>query len=290
MAAPSAKPVRSKDNPTKELPAPGNGKGSSALGRVSRNGVLALPLRHWGKIAGVVAVLAVIGAAYAYWHYTTLHPSTDNAYVEANTVHVASAISGVVSEVAVKSFAPVKSGDVLVRIDQPRFEAQLKAAEARLAAVQQQKGNVAEAQAAVQQARAELDNATLKSPIDGILGKVSIQPGSLARAGVPIIPIVENANWWIDANFKETDLTRIRAGQKATVTIDIYPGHVFTGTVEAISPVSTNAFSLLPPENATGSWIKLTQRFPVHVSLTLKPDDPQMRLGASANVTVDTTD
>jgi membrane fusion protein (multidrug efflux system) len=107
---------------------------------------------------------------------------------------------------------------------------------------------------------------------------------------VPIIPIVENANWWIDANFKETDLTRIRAGQKATVTIDIYPGQEFSGTVEAISPVSTNAFSLLPPENATGSWIKLTQRFPVHVGLTLKPGDPQMRLGASANVTVDTTD
>ena len=72
--------------------------------------------------------------------------------------------------------------------------------------------------------------------------------------------------------------------------VDIYPGHAFSGEVEAVSPVSTSAFSLLPPENATGNWIKLTQRFPVRVSLTLKPDDPPMRIGASASVTVDTTD
>jgi membrane fusion protein (multidrug efflux system) len=246
--------------------------------------------RHWGKIVSGFAVLAVAGAAYFYWQYATQHPSTDNAYVEANTVQIAPSVSGVVSEVLVKSFAPVKAGDVLLRIDQPRFETRLKAAQARLRASQAQKANVEEAQTAVEQARVELDNAALKSPVDGIVGKVSIRPGSMAKAGAPIFPIVDSSNWWVDANFKETDLTRIHPGQKATVAVDIYPGREFSGVVEAVSPASTSAFSLLPADNATGNWIKLTQRFPVRVSLSLKPDDPAMRLGASANVTVDTTD
>jgi membrane fusion protein (multidrug efflux system) len=235
-------------------------------------------------------VLALAGATYAYWQYVTQHPSTDNAYVQANTVQIAPSVSGLVGEVAVKSFATVKAGDVLLRIDQSRLEAQLKAAQARLRASQAQTANVEEAQAAVEQARIEFDNATIKSPVDGIVGKVSIRPGSMARAGVPIFPIVDSSSWWVDANFKETDLTRIHPGQKATVTVDIYPSREFSGVVEAVSPASTSAFSLLPPENATGNWIKLTQRFPVRVSLSLKPDDPAMRLGASASVTVDTTD
>jgi membrane fusion protein (multidrug efflux system) len=94
----------------------------------------------------------------------------------------------------------------------------------------------------------------------------------------------------VDANFKETDLTRIHPGQKATVTVDMYPDHQFTGVVEAVGPASTSAFSLLPAQNASGNWIKLTQRFPVRVSLSLNSDDPPMRVGASANVSVDTTE
>ncbi len=247
-------------------------------------------LSHWPAIVSIVAVLAAAGAGYAYWQYSSLHPSTDNAYIQANVVQIAPTVSGVVDEVAVKSFAPVKAGDVLVKIDLPRFEAALKGAQDRLRLAQAQKSNVEEAQAGVQRAQQELDSATIKAPVDGIVGKVLIRPGTLARAGVSLFPIVDNSHWWVDANFKETDLTRIHAGEKATVYVDIYPDHAFSGEVEAVSPVSTSAFSLLPPENATGSWIKLTQRFPVRVSLTLQPSDPPMRIGASASVTVDTTD
>jgi membrane fusion protein (multidrug efflux system) len=246
--------------------------------------------RHWPKLVGAIAILAAAGSGYAYWQYSALHPSTDNAYIQANVVQIAPAVSGVVDEVAVKSFAPVKAGDVLVKIDLQRFEAALKGAQDRLRLAQAQKSNVEEAQAGVQRAQLEYDSATIKSPIDGIVGKVLIRPGTLARAGVSMFPIVDNSRWWVDANFKETDLTRIHAGEKATVYVDIYPDHAFSGEVEAVSPVSTSAFSLLPPENATGSWIKLTQRFPVRVSLTLQPGDPPMRIGASASVTVDTTD
>ena len=128
-----------------------------------------------------------------------------------------------VDEVAVKSFAPVKAGDVLLKIDLSRFEAALKGAQDRLRLAQAQKSNIEEAQAGVQRAQQELDSATIKAPVDGIVGKVLIRPGTLAQAGVSLFPIVDNSQWWVDANFKETDLTRIATGQKATVYVDIDP-------------------------------------------------------------------
>ncbi len=186
-------------------------------------------LSHWPAIVSVVGLLAAIGAGYAYWQYSSLHPSTDNAYIQANVVQIAPTVSGVVDEVAVKSFAPVKAGDVLLKIDLPRFEAALKGAQDRLRLAQAQKSNIEEAQAGVQRAQQELDSATIKAPVDGIVGKVLIRPGTLARAGVSLFPIVDNSHWWVDANFKETDLTRIHAGEKATVYVDIYPDHAFSG-------------------------------------------------------------
>jgi membrane fusion protein, multidrug efflux system len=291
MQPSSIKPGRPKDSAgnTPSALQPGAPKPSAVQpGRLPS--LLALPLRHWGKIVSVLAVLAVAGATYAYWQYTTLHPSTDNAYIEANAVQISPGLSGEVAEVNVKSFDKVKTGDVLLKLKQPQLEEQLKAAEAGLQAAQARKANVEAAQAAVDQARTALDAATIKSPVDGIVGNITIRPGSVVRAGTPLFPIVDNAKWWVDANFKETDLTRIHPGQKATVTVDMYPGQEFSGTVEAVSPVSTTAFSLLPPQNASGNWIKLTQRFPVRISLTLNADDPPMRVGASASVTVDTTD
>jgi len=292
MRPSSTKSARAKDTSGNVPPASEASRPSSPLAVPLRHGrsLLAGSLRHWGKIVGVLAVLVVAGATYAYWHYVTLHPSTDNAYVEANTVQISPGVSGEVAEVDVKSFQTVKTGDVLLKIDQPRLEEQLKTAEANLQAVQARKANTQAAQAAVEKARAALDTGTIKSPVDGTVGKISIRPGSVARAGVPLFPIVDDSKWWVDANFKETDLTRIHPGQKATVSVDMYPGQEFSGVVEAISPASTTAFSLLPPQNSSGNWIKLTQRFPVRISLSLKPDDPAMRVGASASVTVDTTD
>jgi membrane fusion protein (multidrug efflux system) len=257
-------------------------------------------LRSWPALAGLLATLAIIAAGYAYWHYSVLHPSTDNAYVQANIVPIAPLTSGLVTEVNAKEFATVKAGDVLARLDPAPFEAALKAAEAKLTLAQQQatgpaaqspaaKANIDQAQAGVDQARLELDHATIKAPVDGIIGKVRVRPGSIAKAGTPLFPLIDTSKWWVDANFKETDLARIEAGQKATITIDLFPSHEFSGEVEAVSPASGAAFSLLPAENSTGNWVKTTQRFPVRVALTLKPDDPEMRIGASASVTVDTT-
>ncbi len=182
----------------------------------------------------------------------------------------------------------------------PPFDAALKAAEARLSLAQQQSGtapaqspaakaSISQAQAAVDQARLELDHATIKAPVDGIVGTVLIRPGTLARAGVSLFPIVDKSKWWVDCKFQGNGSRSHRTGSEGNRYIDLFPSHEFTGEVEAISPASAAAFSLLPAENATGSWVKVTQRFPVRVSLTLQPNDPTMRLGASASVTVDTT-
>jgi membrane fusion protein (multidrug efflux system) len=86
-------------------------------------------------------------------------------------------------------------------------------------------------------------------------------PGSFVHAGAPLFTLVETREVWVDANFKETDLPRIEPGQPAEVQIDLLPGESFQGRVESLSPASGTAFSLLPPENATGNWVKVTQRF-----------------------------
>jgi membrane fusion protein (multidrug efflux system) len=146
-------------------------------------------------------------------------------------------------------------------------------------------------------AAAQLDKAThervrthVTAPATGWVSNVTLRPGTVVQAGTPVFAIVEEGNWWVDANFKETDLGRIKPGQPATIRIDMYPGSVLEGVVESISAGSGATFSVLPPENATGNWVKVTQRFPVRVKITSTPNpDKPLRLGASAEVRVDTT-
>jgi membrane fusion protein, multidrug efflux system len=146
-------------------------------------------------------------------------------------------------------------------------------------------------------AAAQLDKATedrvkthVLAPGNGWLSNVRLRPGAVLQAGTPAFALVEDSDWWVAANFKETDLARIKAGQPATISLDMYPGYTLDGTVESISPGSGALFSVLPPENATGNWVKITQRFPVRVKITSAHDaDRPLRVGASAKVTVDTT-
>lgn len=125
---------------------------------------------------------------------------------------------------------------------------------------------------------------------DGIVSNVSLRPGATVQAGTPLFAIIGSNEWWVNANFKETDLARIRLGQPATVRLDMYPTVKFDGVVDSISAGSGATFSVLPPENATGNWVKVTQRFPVRIRITNPPHDPAapLRVGASATVTVDT--
>ena len=93
---------------------------------------------------------------------------------------------------------------------------------------------------------------------------------------------------WVEADYRETDLTYLRPGQKAVVTIDTYPGRKFNATVTSVSPGTGSTFSLLPPENATGNWVKVVQRVPVRLALDSVGDDTPLEAGLSVNVEVDT--
>ena len=103
-----------------------------------------------------------------------------------------------------------------------------------------------------------------------------------------MMPLIEDNTAWLQANYKEKDVGLLKVGMTADVVLDMYPDVTYQGQVEALSPASGSSFSLLPPENATGNWVKVPQRFPVRVKFTDLKNKPLLRVGASADVTIDT--
>jgi membrane fusion protein, multidrug efflux system len=358
------KALKSADDPTKRLVPDAAQKDDDAAetetpGRIG----------PWKMALAAILVAGVAASTYGYAHYSTLHPSTSDAYVGANIVRIAPLVAGRVAKVDVHDFQSVHAGDILVQIDKKPLLASLAGAEARLALARQQaaadeagvsaaeaqlaeaqaqledtqrqtervldlagkgdaskserddakarlktaKASVAAAKASLRQARQQLgktgdananvkaaaaavtsakldlEHSTIAAPVDGIVGGVNIRPGAVVGVGTALFPLVDTDHWWVDANFKETDLQRIKPGQPAHVTLDLYPSHEIRGVVEALSPASGAAFSLLPPENATGNWVKVTQRFPVRIRLQTDSQTPQLRIGASTDVRIDTT-
>jgi membrane fusion protein (multidrug efflux system) len=145
------------------------------------------------------------------------------------------------------------------------------------------------AQAKVDQAALDLRRATIMAPGDGIVSQIdNIRPGTYLTAGRPAFSLVSNNNLWIDANLKETDLTFVKTGQEATISVDTYPGVDFVAEVESIGAGTGSEFSALPAQNATGNWVKVVQRIPVRLKLEPKPDQPQLRAGMSVEVEIDT--
>jgi len=179
-------------------------------------------------------------------------------------------------------------------------KAAVGSAEAALSASKQQldvlNADIAQAVAAVAQARADLDTARLnvgyaeiRSPIDGYVGNRAAQVGAYVSAGTYLLTIVPAHGLWVDANFKEDQLARMRTGQSATIVADVLPGRVFHGHVLSLAPATGAVFSVIPPENATGNFTKIVQRVPVRIAL----DDGdatlgKIRPGLSTYATVDT--
>lgn len=149
-------------------------------------------------------------------------------------------------------------------------------------------GQIQAAQAALGIAESNLSDTTVTAACNGMLSQLNLRPGDSVTLGRPNFVLVCNQHWWVDANYKETDLARIRLGQSATVTVDMYPNHPFHGKVMSINPASGAAFSLLPPENATGNWVKVTQRVPVRIEILDATPHYPLRVGTSAEVTIDT--
>ncbi len=193
--------------------------------------------------------------------------------------------------------------DLLSRQQADDDEAAYQAAQASLAVARAQlveaqhklgtPGNdneaVRAARAAMEKAQWDLDHTEVHASCNGYIAELGLQPGDSVQVGQPGFALICNDRYWVDANFKETELDRIRVGQPVDVTVDMYPGHHFHGEVQSISGATGVAFSLLPPENATGNWVKVTQRVPVRVRITDPTPDLPLRVGTSAAITVDTT-
>jgi membrane fusion protein (multidrug efflux system) len=147
----------------------------------------------------------------------------------------------------------------------------------------------AQAKAALDQAKLDLKHTLLVAPINGIATQVdNIQLGRFVAAGNPILSVIDDSAPWVDANPKETDITYLRIGQRATVQIDTFPGHKFHGSVVSIAPGTGSQFSILPAQNASGNWIKVVQRVPLRIAFDPGEDTHLLRSGMSAVVEIDT--
>jgi membrane fusion protein (multidrug efflux system) len=146
-----------------------------------------------------------------------------------------------------------------------------------------------QAAAALEQAQRDLDHTLLRAPIDGMATQVdSIQLGRFVTAGTPVFSVIDDSAPWVDANPKETDITNLQIGQRATVFVDTFPDTTFSGTVESVSPGTGAQFAILPPQNASGNWVKVVQRVPLRVHLDNNPMLSKLRAGMSAIVEIDT--
>ena len=132
-----------------------------------------------------------------------------------------------------------------------------------------------------------IKRATLVAPFDGIISQLP-RAGDFARSGAPLFSIVSGEEMWIEANFKETDLTHMTVGQPVEVHIDTYPGRPFKGHITSISQATGAEFSVLPAQNSTGNWIKVVQRIPVRISVDDQSAGPALRAGMSVVIAVDT--
>lgn len=258
---------------------------------------------------------------FVLWLYGKYYVSTDDAYVNANVVEMTPRVTGQVDAIYVSNNQYVKQGDRLFQIDRAPFvtaqeqaqatfeksEAELTharmTADRTLALVKkhflsQQEGdnvtanlkdaeaNHALSKATLEQANLNLEWTTVTAPANGYITNFSLRQGDVVPANQPLFALISDQEYWVDANFKETELQHIKPHQVVSVHVDMYPHHTFKGTVESLSNGTGAAFSLLPPQNATGNWVKVAQRIPVRVRITDPTQQFPLRIGTSASVTV----
>jgi membrane fusion protein, multidrug efflux system len=153
----------------------------------------------------------------------------------------------------------------------------------------EQRAQYLAAEAKLREAERNLRLTQVLAPFTGVATNVNaIAPGAFLAAGQQAISMVATQSPWADTNLRETDLTYVRPGDQATVRVDTYPDHPFAGHVQTINPATGAVFALIPPQNASGNWVKVVQRVPVRIAIDTGPGDPALRNGLSATVTIDT--
>lgn len=143
------------------------------------------------------------------------------------------------------------------------------------------------AQAELEQAQNDLTHVNIYAPADGVVSKV-IETGQYISPNSTTMLLIANSNLWIEANFTEKEMANIKVGQSVDIDVDYAPDDSWKGHVKSISPATGSEYSVIPAQNATGNWVKITQRIPVRIQIEPKDNAPQLRAGMSANVTVDT--
>jgi membrane fusion protein (multidrug efflux system) len=198
----------------------------------------------------------------------------------------------------------LRKDDIIPQSDYDAVQANLKATSAQQSTAQDQvtvarqqvvaaQQQIAVAQAVVKQRQSDLDNAqlqlsytTLVAPANGIVSKKSVQPGQVVGPGQQLIGLVSSGKTWVIANFKETQLEDMKVGQKAKLEVDAYPSEEFEGHIESLSAATGARFALLPPDNASGNFVKVTQRVPVKIVLDKEDAQHPLRAGMSVNAIV----
>jgi membrane fusion protein (multidrug efflux system) len=168
------------------------------------------------------------------------------------------------------------------------YKSNLRQNEVYNAGLKEQKEKVKEGSAKLELANNDLENIYIKSPADGFVGNKSAQVGAYVRPATPLLTIIPKGSTYIEANFKETQLKRMKVGQKVRIEIDAIPGHEFKGTIQSFSPGSGAIFSLLPPENATGNFSKIVQRIPVKITIDADEFSEKIIPGLSAVIKINT--
>src|SRR5450830_85529 len=179
-----------------------------------------------------------------------------------------------------------KASVALAEAEVRQAEAELGQAGQKVKPLETQNPAVQESIANLEQAQLNIKYSKVYSSVDGVIANLTNRPGAFVSAGQPLFAIIDDQNWWVDANFKETQLDGIIPGKLAKIRLDRCPKIEFNGVVESIAGGTGASFSLLPPQNANGNWVKVTQRIPVRIRLTQKNTTCPFIIGASAEARV----
>lgn len=325
--------------------------------------------RNKTALKRLLLLLAGLPAIYLGWQYyqqSQDYQSTDNAYIGANVVQIASRLSGQIEQLPVHNHQQVSQGALLFKLDSEALKLTVAEHEARFKQTSQNLGinvlavasararldekkiqlenakqlakrhtqlvdqkflsqqsfddsasNLASAEAGVRQAESELHQALEKirlqedrdpamqeaivkleqarlnlqyaevfAPVSGTIANLNLRPGNYVQAGQALFALIDHQSWWVDANFKETQISNIKPGNPAKIHIDLCPDQALSGTVESIAGATGASFSLLPAQNASANWVKVTQRIPVRIRIDSRSDSCPLIIGSSAEVSV----